>query len=55
MSEATVNKEHLAFLDLARGIAVLGVFIFPTLDPVLHRHEVAWNSLWRSLPLSAAE
>ncbi len=55
MSEPIVNKGHLAFLDLARGIAVLGVFIFHTLDPVLHRHEVAWKGLWRSLPLSASE
>lgn len=55
MSEPIVNKGHLAFLDLVRGIAVLGVFIFHTLDPVLHRHEVPWSGLWRSLPLSVAE
>jgi peptidoglycan/LPS O-acetylase OafA/YrhL len=55
VSEPQLNKEHFAFLDLARGIAVLAVFLFHTLDPVLHRHEVAWNDSWRQFPVSIAD
>ncbi len=36
-------------------MAVLGVFLFHSLDPMLNRHDVPWEGSWRSFPSHVSE